>query len=47
MKMKPAMGAGIADRLWEIGDIVKLVGAREAKPTKRGQYKKRAIAARF
>jgi hypothetical protein len=40
--MSPAMAAGVVDRLWDIGDIVKLVQAAEAKPAKRGPYKKRA-----
>jgi hypothetical protein len=34
------MAAGVSDRLWEIGDIAALVDAAEAKPTKRGPYKK-------
>lgn len=42
LRMTPAMAAGVAERLWEIGDIVKLVEAAEAKPAKRGPYKKRA-----
>jgi hypothetical protein len=36
------MAAGVTDRLWEIGDIVALVEAADAKPGKRGPYKKRA-----
>jgi len=36
----PAMAAGVSDRLWEIGDIVKLVEDAEPKPSKRGLYKK-------
>jgi len=36
------MAAGVSERLWEIGDIVKLVENAEAKPGKRGRYKKRA-----
>jgi hypothetical protein len=35
----PAMAAGVADKLWEIGDIAALVDAADAKPTKRGPYK--------
>lgn len=42
LRMSPAMAAGVSDRLWEIGDIVKLVEDAEPKPGKRGQYKKRA-----
>jgi IS1 family transposase len=41
LRMSPAMAAGVADRLWDIGDIVKLVEAAESKPGKRGSYKKR------
>lgn len=41
LRMTPAMAAGITDRLWEIGDIVALVEAKEAqKPMTRGPYKK-------
>ena len=42
MRMTPAMAAGVSDRLWEIGDIVKLVEDAEAEPGKRGPYEKRA-----
>ncbi len=41
LRMTPAMAAGISDRLWEIGDIVKLIEEAEAIPQKRGPYKKR------
>jgi IS1 family transposase len=44
LRMTPAMAAGVADRLWEIGDIVALVEAAEAKPAKRGPYKKKLAA---
>ena len=44
LRMTPAMAAGVSDRLWEISDIVKLVEATEAKPSKRGPYKKRSVA---
>ena len=40
LRMAPAMAAGVSDRLWEIGDIVKLVEGAEGKPGKRGAYKK-------
>jgi hypothetical protein len=33
------MAAGVADRLWEVADIVKPVGAAEAKPAKRGSLR--------
>jgi hypothetical protein len=38
--MSPAMAAGVSDRLWEIGDIVKLVESAEADvaPKVRGPY---------
>ncbi len=41
LRMSPAMAAGVSDRLWEIGDIVKLVEDAEPKPSKRGSYKNR------
>jgi IS1 family transposase len=41
LRMSPAMAAGVSGRLWEISDIVALVEAAEAKPAKRGPYKKR------
>lgn len=42
LRVTPAMAAGVSDRLWEIGDIVALIEAMEARtPTKRGPYKRR------
>ncbi len=41
LRMTPAMAAGVSDRLWEIGDIVKLVEGSEPKPSKRGPYTKK------
>ncbi len=41
LRVTPAMAAGVSGRLWEIGDIVKLVDDAEAEPNKRGPYKKR------
>jgi IS1 family transposase len=41
LRVTPAMAAGVADRLWEIADIAKLVEEAEAKPGKRGPYKRR------
>ncbi|MGH6853800.1 MAG: IS1 family transposase [Aestuariivirga sp.] len=42
LRMSPAMAAGVSDRLWEIGDIVSLVEAEEAKADRsRGSYKKK------
>lgn len=40
LRVTPAMAAGVSDRLWEIADIAKLVEDAEAKPGKRGPYKK-------
>jgi hypothetical protein len=41
LRMSPAMAAGVADRLWEVADIVALKEAEEAKSDrKRGPYKK-------
>lgn len=41
LRMTPAMAAGVTDRLWEMADLVAIVEAAEAKPGKRGPYKKR------
>lgn len=41
LRVTPAMAAGVADRLWEISDIVALVEAADAAPKPRGPYKKR------
>ena len=40
LRVTPAMEAGVSDRLWEIADIAKLVVDAEAKPGKRGPYKR-------
>jgi len=40
LRVTPAMAAGVSDRLWEVSDIVALLEAAEAKPAKRGPYKK-------
>jgi IS1 family transposase len=42
LRITPAMAAGVADRLWEIGDIVKLVEDAEGPAKPRGPYKKRS-----
>ena len=42
LRMTPAMAAGISTRLWEVSDIVALLDAAEAKPAKRGTYRKAA-----
>lgn len=42
LRITPAMAAGVTGKLWEIGDIVALIEANEAKtPLVRGPYKKR------
>jgi IS1 family transposase len=43
LRVTPAMEAGVADRLWDIADIAMLVEQAEAKPAKRGPYKKTTI----
>lgn len=43
LRMSPAMAAGVSDRLWAMEDIAELVDAAQAKPGKRGPYKKRAV----
>lgn len=40
LRVTPAMAAGVANRLWEIADIAKLVEDAEKAPKKRGAYKK-------
>ena len=41
LRMSPAMAAGVSTKLWEIGNIVALVEAEEAKADRtRGPYKK-------
>ena len=41
LRMAPDMAAGVSDRLWEIGDIVRLVEDAEAKPGKRRPFRKK------
>ena len=43
LRVTPDMAAGVTDRLWEIADIAKLVEDGEAKPAKRGHYKKGSL----
>ena len=42
VRVTPAMEAGVTDRLFGIGDIVRMVKARNPQPRPRGPYKKRA-----
>jgi IS1 family transposase len=44
LRMTPAMAAGVADRLWEMADLVSIVEAADAKPNRPATYKKRAAA---
>ncbi|MCZ0942670.1 MAG: IS1 family transposase [Gammaproteobacteria bacterium] len=41
LKGTPAMAAGVADRMWEIGDIVAMVEAAMPKPNRPATYRKR------
>jgi IS1 family transposase len=41
LRMTPAMAAGISDTLWTMEDLANRIEARQAKPMKRGPYKKR------
>jgi len=43
LRVTPAMAAGVADRLWEMADLVAVLEAAEEAPKKRGPYKKRAV----
>ena len=45
LRVTPAMAAGVSDKLWEIGDIAKLVEDAEAPAKKRGPYRKSASTA--
>jgi IS1 family transposase len=40
LRVTPAMEAGVTNRLWDIADIAMLVEKAEAKPSKRGPYKR-------
>jgi IS1 family transposase len=40
LKVSPAMAAGITDHLWSMEEIAEMIEARQAKPMKRGPYKK-------
>jgi IS1 family transposase len=42
LRMTPAMAAGVTDKLWSMEDIANRIEAGQAKPMKRGPYKKRA-----
>jgi hypothetical protein len=38
--MTPAMAAGVTDRVWEIADLVRLLGAKEARLVQAKQARK-------
>jgi hypothetical protein len=40
-KLTPAMAAGVADRLMDMGDIVDMIDARAEKPNRPATYRKR------
>ena len=41
LKMTPAMAAGVSKTLWSMEDIAERIEVRQAKPLKRGPYKKK------
>jgi hypothetical protein len=45
LEVTPAMAAGVTDILWSLEDIAERIEANRPQPSKRGPYKKRAIAA--
>ncbi len=44
LRVTPAMAAGVSEKLWEIGDIARLVEDAEEPARKRGPYRKAATA---
>lgn len=42
LRVTPAMAAGVADKLWELADVVAMIDAAALMPGERGPYKKRA-----
>lgn len=41
----PAVAAGVTDHVWSLDELIGLLEAAEATPTRRGPYKKRERAA--
>ena len=44
LRVTPAMAAGLADRLWTLEDVAKMIEAAAPKPGPRGPYKTKAVA---
>jgi hypothetical protein len=44
LRTRPAMAAGVTSRLWEIGDIVDVLEAREAKDDPWGAHSQRCFS---
>ncbi len=44
LRMSPAMAAGLSDTLWTMETLAEMIDAAQAKPSKRGPYKKRGAA---
>lgn len=42
LRVTPAMAAGLTDRLWEVGDLIDVLDAREVAPKRPKTYRKRA-----
>jgi IS1 family transposase len=45
LKTTPAVAAGVTDHVWTLPELIGLLEAAEAVPTRRGSYKKRTPAA--
>jgi hypothetical protein len=44
LRITPAMGAGLTDRVWDVEEIVALMDEIAPKPGRPKTYKKRAVA---
>jgi hypothetical protein len=45
LRTSPAMAAGIADRLWDMTDIIAIMDMREEPPKRPATYRKRSVPA--
>ena len=45
LRTSPVMAAGIADRLWDMTEILAIMDMREAPPKRPATYRKRGSAA--